>query len=169
MSVYELIAILALTGYAVYKQTRTHEITGHNRFKLAAIYVVVGIVLGVHVAHTPASLVLLAVSLLASLAVGLIRGRHSRMWLDATGRVFSRGTAFTVGIFLALIAFKFLLGTFAYFEHISYSGGMGEILLMIGVMVGVQAEIIWRRAQALGANTPNETAAQTTETAGVIN
>ena len=28
---------------------------------------------------------------------------------------------------------------------------MGEILVMIGLMVGVQAEITWRRAQTMGA------------------
>jgi len=152
MSVTELIAVLALTGYAVYKQTHVHEVTGRSRFKLAIIYAAVGIVLGVHVAHTAGALGLLVVSIAASLVVGLIRGRHSRMWTDG-GRVYTQGTVFTVGIFLALIAFKFALGTFAYFAHISYGGGLGEILLMIGVMLAVQAEITWRRAQTLGAAT----------------
>jgi hypothetical protein len=149
MSTTELILILALTGYAIYRQTRVNEITGHNRFKLAIIYAVVGIAVGVHVQHSAATIGLLAVSLLASLIVGVIRGRHTHMWRETDGRVFTRGTTFTVGIFLALIAFKFGLGTFAYFAHISSSGGIGEILLMIGIMVGVQAEIIWRRAQTL--------------------
>ena len=66
---------------------------------------------------------------------------------------YSQGTVLTVGLFLGLIAFKFALGTDAYLTHVSYSSSMGEILLMIGLMVGVQAEIIWRRAQAMGAIT----------------
>jgi hypothetical protein len=151
MSTTELIIILALTVYAVFQQTRKHEITGHSRFKLAMIYAIVGLVLGVHVAHTTASVALLGLSLLASLLIGYVRGTQSRMWRDSDGRIYSRGTVLTVGLFLGLIAFKFALGTVAYFTHISYGNSMGEILLMIGLMVGVQAEIVWQRARAMGA------------------
>jgi len=151
MSTTELIIILALTGYAIYQQTRRHEVTGQARFKLALIYGIVGVVLGVHVAHSAASLGLLAVSLLVSLAVGYVRGVRTRAWRAIDGRFYTQGTAFTVGAFLALIAFKFALGTIAYLAHIAYDGSMGEILLMIALMVAVQAEIIWRRAQTLGA------------------
>src|ERR1700743_3619043 len=152
MSTTALIIILALTGYAVFQQTRTHEITGKSRFKLALIYAIVGLVLGVHVAHSAAAIGLLGISLLASLAIGYVRGTRSRMGGGADGRVYSQGTVLTVGLFLGLIAFKFALGTVAYLGHISYGTSMGEILLMIALMVGVQAEIIWQRAQALGAS-----------------
>jgi hypothetical protein len=151
MSATELLIILALTGYAVYQQTRVHQVTANGRFKLAIIYAVVGLCLGIHMTYTPATLGLLAVSLGASLLVGYVRGQHSQMWAEPDGRVFTRGTVLTVGLFLALIVFKFALGTFAYFTHIADSSGMGEILLMIGLMVAVQAEMTWRRAQALGA------------------
>jgi type III secretory pathway component EscR len=150
MSTTELIIILALTGYAVFQQTRKHEITGQSRFKLAMIYAIVGLVLGVHAPHSTGALALLGVSLLASLLIGYVRGTRSRMWRE-NGRFYSRGTVFTVGLFLGLIAFKFALGTVAYLTHIAYDSSMGEILLMIGLMVGVQAEISWRRAQAMGA------------------
>lgn len=150
MSTTELIIILALTGYAVYKQTHRHEVTGQSRFKLAIIYAVVGLVLGVQVAHSGPAIALLAASLVASLLVGWVRGTRSRMWRESDGRVYSQGTVFTVGLFLALIAFKFVLGTVAHFADVAYDSSMGEILLMIGLMVGVQAEIIWRRAQAMG-------------------
>jgi hypothetical protein len=153
MSATELLIILALTGYAVYKQTRVHEVTANGRFKLAIIYVIVGICLGIHMSYSPATLGLLVLSLAASLLVGYVRGQHSQMWADATGRVFTRGTPFTVGLFLALIVFKFALGTFAYFAHIADNSGMGEILLMIGLMVAVQAEMTYRRAQNFGTRT----------------
>ena len=151
MPMYELIIILALTGYAVYRQTRTHEVTAQGRFRLALIYAVVGVSIGFHFDHTAASLGLLAISLLASLLVGLVRGTRTLVWRADDGRILSRGTVLTVGLFLALIAFKFALGTAAYFAHIPYGNDLGEILLMIGVMVAGQAEITWRRAQRLGA------------------
>ena len=56
-----------------------------------------------------------------------------------------------VFIFLGLIAAKFAIGTACYFLHISDDGGFGEVLVMIAIMVAFQAEIVWRRAQALGA------------------
>lgn len=151
MSTTELIIILALVTYAVFQQTRQHEVTGRARFKLALSYGIVALVVGIHVGHTAVAIGLLAISLLASLIVGFIRGSRSRMWRTADGPVFTQGTVFTVSLFLALIAFKFALGTVAYFAHVAYTGSMGEILLMVGLMVGVQAEIGWRRAQALGA------------------
>jgi hypothetical protein len=36
---------------------------------------------------------------------------------------------------------------------VSDHGGFGEVLIMIGIMVGIQAELVWRRAQALPAAT----------------
>ena len=88
------------------------------------------------------------------------------MWADdASGemRVYSQGTALTVGLFLGMVAAKFGHGTYAYFAHISDDGGFGEVLIMIAVMVAFQAELVWRRAQALGARTssrPSAVAAQ---------
>ena len=32
MSATEILLLLALIGYAIYRQTRRHEITGHGRF-----------------------------------------------------------------------------------------------------------------------------------------
>jgi hypothetical protein len=149
MSTYELIAILALVGYAIYRQTRTHAVTGQNRFKLAIIYTMVGVIIGFQMPHTAATVGLLIVGLLASLGVGLLRGRKSLMWRGDDGTVYTRGTALTIGLFLALVAFKFGLGTVAYFAHVPYESGIGEVLVMVGVMLAVQAELIWRRAQSM--------------------
>ena len=41
------------------------------------------------------------------------------------------------------------LGTLAYFTGISDGGGFGEVLFMIAIMVALQAQIMWRRAQVL--------------------
>ena len=44
---------------------------------------------------------------------------------------------------------KFGIGTYAYLEHVKDGAGFGEIMIMIAVMIVVQAEIVWRRAQEL--------------------
>jgi hypothetical protein len=85
------------------------------------------------------------------------------VWADdgASGerKVYSQGTALTVGLFLGMVVAKFGLGTYAYFAHISDDGGFGEVLIMIAVMVAFQAELMWRRARPLGARTSSRQAA----------
>ena len=150
MSPTEIIIILALTGYAIYQQTRKHQVTGQNRFKLAIIYGVVGLIVGgIYLPRNAAAWGLLVLSLALSAGVGLLRGRKTRVWAAADGHVYSQGTVLTISLFLGLVAAKFAIGTGAYFLHISDDGGFGEVLIMIAIMVAFQAELIWRRARAL--------------------
>src|ERR1700733_9171726 len=87
MSTTMLIIILALTGYAIYQQTRKHEVTGQNRFKLAIIYAVVGLIVGgIYLPKNAAAWGLLALSLALSAGVGLLRGRKTRVWAAADGK-----------------------------------------------------------------------------------
>jgi hypothetical protein len=149
MSPLEIAALLAMTGYAIYKQTSKHEITGAHRFTLAAVYALVGIGLGGFALPTTGlAVALLVVSIALSAAVGIARGRLTRLWIE-DGRAFVQGTALTVSLFLGLVAAKFALGTAAYLLHVQFDGGFGEVLVMVSIMVAVQAEIVWRRAQRL--------------------
>jgi hypothetical protein len=152
MSALEITTLLALTAYAIYRQTRRSEIVGSSRFTLALIYAVVGVAVGgFSPPDSTAGVLLLVAGLALSVVVGLARGRLTRVWTDGDGRVFSQGTTTTIALFVGLIAAKFALGAAAYFLHISDDGGFGEILLMIAVMIAFQAELVWRRARALGA------------------
>ncbi|WP_111766994.1 DUF1453 family protein [Nakamurella deserti] len=154
MSIYELLGVLALTGYAVYQQTRRHQVVARTRFTLALIYGVAGVISGgLHLPPTGLAVTFLVISLLLSLIVGQVRGRLTRLWVE-DGRIWSQGTTLTVSLFLALIASKFVLGTVAYFAHVSENGGIGEVLLMLAVMMAIQAQLIHRRAQRLAAQQP---------------
>jgi hypothetical protein len=152
MSPIEIVALLALVGYAIYRQTRQHEVVGGaSRFKLAVIYAIAGVVIGgFALPHSTAEVLVLGIGLALSVAVGLARGRLTRLWTE-DGRVYSKGTPLTIGLFLGLVAAKFAIGTACYFLHISDDGGFGEVLVMIAIMIAFQAEIVWRRAQTLGA------------------
>ncbi len=151
MPASSLVIILAMVGYAVYKQSQRHEVVGSSRFKLAIIYGVVGIAIGgYHVPPNGLAWLFLGLSIALSVVVGLARGRCTRIWAEG-GSVYAQGTALTIGLFLGMVVVKFALGTVAYFAGISDSGGIGEVLLMIAVMVAFQAELVWRRAQPLGA------------------
>ena len=152
MTPIETLAILGLTVFAIYRQTRTTEVTEDGRFKLAIIYAVIGLVIGGFAApHGFAAYALLAVSFVLSAVVGLARGHLTRIWAERDGRVYTKGTPVTIALFLGLIACKFGLGALAYIWHINDGEGFGEVLVMIAVMIAVQAEIVWRRAAAMGA------------------
>jgi len=152
MSPIEIVAIVALCAYAIYKQTRRHEVIGGSRFKLAIIYIVVGLVMGgLYLPDQPTEQILLVASLALSIVIGLARGRLTRIWRETDGRVYAQGTALTISLFLGMVVIKFGMGTWAYFQGLSDHGGFGEVLLMIGLMVAFQAQIQWTRARALGA------------------
>jgi hypothetical protein len=149
MSPTDLLIILALVSYAVYRQTRKHELAGKSRFKLAIIYGIVGLAIGgLTLPHGTLAVVLFASSILLSLVVGFLRGRYTRIWRQGD-TLFAQGTAFTVTLFLLMVAAKFALGTVAHFANITADGGLGEVMVMIAIMVAVQAEYVWRRAQSL--------------------
>ena len=157
MNAIEILAIVALTTYAVYKQTHVSEVRDKGRFKLALIYGIVGIsVGGFAVPHGALAIGLLAASVVLSVIVGLARGYLTRLWVEADGRVLRQGTALTVGLFLALVAAKFGLGTYEYLRGVRDTAGFGEVLVMIAVMVAVQAEIIRARARSLTRRTDDD-------------
>lgn len=161
MDAWNYLIILALVVYAIVRQTQKHEVVGSTRFKLALIYAGVGILIGgFNLPRTLWPIVFLAISLVLSVVVGVVRGQRTRVWRGDDGRVWAQGTALTIGLFVGLIAAKFALGTIAYLRDISDDGGVGEVLVMIALMVGLQAEIVWRRARPLG------TRASTKETVG---
>lgn len=83
MSPLGFIVIIAMVVYAIYRQTQRHEIVGSTRFKVALIYAVVGLVIGgFNFPQYVAAAALLAVSLLLSVVVGLVRDRYTRVWRD---------------------------------------------------------------------------------------
>ena len=117
--------------------------------------VVVG---GFALPHSVAEGVVLASGLVLGVVVGVARGRLTRLWAE-DGRVYSQGTPLTIGLFLGLVAAKFAIGTACYFLKIGDDGGFGEVLVMIAIMIAFQAEIVWRRARALGARASEKIAA----------
>ncbi|WP_432565171.1 DUF1453 domain-containing protein [Kineococcus sp. SYSU DK003] len=149
MSPLQMTALIALSTWAVYQQTRTMPIThGARRFALPALYAGTALIVGGFGApHDLTGWALLLTGLALSVAVGIARARLTRVWTTSDGRVLRRGTAVTVGLFLGLIAAKFALGALAWAAGTSTGGGFGQILLMIAVMVAVQAELLDLRSR----------------------
>ena len=126
MSIVEILILVVMVGYAVYRQTQRHEVVGSSRFKLAIIYAVVGLVVGgFSRPDSAAEWGLLAASVALSVVVGVARGRLTRVWADETAgerRVFSQGTAVTVALFApgtALLALVFVFGAYAILDGVT--------------------------------------------------
>jgi hypothetical protein len=150
MSATEITALIALSAYPVYKQSRVSQVEGQGRFKMAIIYAVVAITVGRFTlpTSTPAVL-LLAFSLLLSVSVGLARGGLTQVWMATDGTVLSKGTILTVGLFVVMVAVKFALGTYADIRGVPGNIGLGGILLMIAAMAAAQVETTHARATKL--------------------
>jgi hypothetical protein len=150
MTPLDAVAMLALIAYAIYRQTQVSEVRARSRFKLALIYGIVGVCVGgFNPPSGAAGFGLLAFGVALSVVIGLLRGRLTRIWREAEGRVLKQGTAVTVALFVGMIVIKFGTGTWAYFAHIDDGEGFGEIMVMVAIMIAVQAELVWRRAQPL--------------------
>ena len=151
MDPVELILILALVGYSLWKQTQKNEVVGNRRFKLAIIYAVIGILVG---GFRPPDgfwpILVLLVSLGLSFVVGWLRGKYAKLWVE-NGRVYSQGTPLTIGLFLALILSKFVIGFVVVYRNVNDDAGMGEIMVMIAIMIAFYAQVLWRRAEPMGA------------------
>ncbi|SFM92072.1 hypothetical protein [Variovorax sp. OV329] len=144
------IAILALMSvYALWRQSMQHAVSlGPARFKLALIYAGAGLVIGgYHLPPDRSSWLTLAGSLLASVGVGLLRGRYTRLWRDAQGQLWSQGTPLTITLFVLLVGGKFALGAWQYIHRQHPHGGFGEVLVMIALMLAMQSQIIWHRGR----------------------
>jgi hypothetical protein len=154
MSLHEVLAIVALTAYALYRQSVAHRVVGRTRFKLPFIYCAVGLVAGgFQWPPGPVAWMVLLGGLLLSAVTGVARGRLSKLWLDPLGQPMVRGTPLTVALFLLLIAAKVAMGAWQAMTHQPAAhGGFGEVLLLIGVMAALQAEIVWRRASRLASD-----------------
>ncbi|WP_020204252.1 MULTISPECIES: DUF1453 family protein [Cupriavidus] len=151
MTTHQILLIAALCCYAVYRQTVRSEVDGKSRFKLAAIYAIVGFVAGgIHAPASPLAWTLLLGGLAMSAAVGYVRGRLTTLSVE-NGAVYAQGTKLTIALFLGLVLVKFALGAAAYMAGaaVAHSSGFGQVMVLIAVMVAFQAEIVWQRAKAL--------------------
>ena len=150
MFILEIVAIGAMTAYAVYRQTVVSEVATANRFKLAIVYGVVGLVVGgFALPHGAIGYGMLAAGLVLSAVVGVIRGYRTDIWMEPDGRIVSKGNAVTIALFLGLVAVKFAMGALSFAAGVSDGAGFGEIVVMIAIMVAFQAEIVYRRRRRL--------------------
>ena len=148
-----LLLVLAVVGYAIYKQMTPHVVGPlGSELKRPAILVIVGVVTSgswltagdnagvITVYVISAGLVVL------SLVAGAMRGATIPLRVHGD-RVIRKGNATTLAIWLGLITTKVAVGVLV----LQRPPVFGEILFFIGLSLGVQAMVTARRADELTA------------------
>lgn len=146
-----LLLVLALIGYAIYKQMTPHVVGPlGSELKRPVVFVIVGVVTSgswLTGTDTTSALTVYAVSagmVALSLVAGALRG--ATIPLRTQGRdVIRKGNATTLAIWIGLIATKVAVGVLV----LERPPVFGEILFFIGLSLGVQATVTARRAEAL--------------------
>lgn len=148
-----LLLVLALVGYAIYKQMTPHVVGPlGSELKRPAIFVIVGMVTSgswLTGTDTTSALTLYAVSvgmILLSLAAGALRGATIPLRVHGD-EVVRKGNATTLAIWIGLIVTKVAVGVLV----LQRPPVFGEILFFIGLSLGVQALVTARRADELTA------------------
>ena len=140
------IILAVLLPWSVWRQMQAHHVTTESLIRLPAIFAVVGLLAGVGaIAHGGMAAAALALSVLASIVLGLWRGAVIPLWRDADGSWMSQGNNTTLALWIALIAFKFLLGTVGNVTGWFPTETVGEIFLTLGLSFAVQNLVVARR------------------------
>lgn len=93
MTPVQILIILVLTLFALYRQSASHEVPlGPARFKWAWVYGMVGLVVGgTYMPATMTSWLVLGSGVVFSIVIGVLQGRLIEIWREADGRIFVKG------------------------------------------------------------------------------
>ena len=152
MSWVVLLVVLVLVAIGVARPTVRREVVGSNRFQLAVVFAVIGILIGgLRPSSTLLGWGLLVLGLALGLAVGWGRAVLTRVRLADDGRVYSQHTPLGNTLYLVLVVTEAGVSWFGSLHGASRGvGAFGQVLLVIAMLTAVEAELVWRRARRLG-------------------
>jgi hypothetical protein len=150
------LVLAVLLPWSLYRQMQVNGITRESLIKLPAIFVGIGVLsqIGSPLPHDHAALAALTFSVAASVALGIWRGLEIPTWRTADGSWVSQGNRTTISLWVALIAFKFVLGAVGSQTGWYPVETLGEIFMTLGLSFAVQNLVVARRtiAQPLAIN-----------------
>jgi len=140
---FNTLLIVGITTIIVIRQFTVQQVT-NRMFFWVGVLIVRGCVPPGPAELKPASITLLVLSLLASVAFGLWRGAAFPMWRDTEGRVFRRGDRKILSLWLLTVAVRLLfggVGAVAFHEPFNADA----LWLGMGVTLAVQHVVMTRR------------------------
>jgi hypothetical protein len=148
--VVNIIIGIAVVGLLIYRQWVTRPVRERSAARLVLILGVIGVVEMVEASKGhhlgPATVGWIVVGLVIGAALGAARATTTRVWRDANGTAWRRGSVLTAALWIVSLAAHF--GIDALIDHSTTAKGLGsaDILLYLAVSLGVQREVIRLRA-----------------------
>lgn len=139
---------LAVLSLAVYRQMRARRIVEGRALTLPLVLIAVGVLQGnlIDQTHASLSVTLLVAELVAGAALGAVRAFTMRIWRDAEGALWGKGTSWTVVAWVVMIAARF--GFAAAGSAAGMTLQVGPVLIFLGLSLVVQAGIVGLRARS---------------------
>src|SRR5579883_3251469 len=142
MNAQSLISFLpwiAVAAYVVYQQFSAQPIVERRLVILPLIMAALGVsALAQQPPATVGAVAVLLVSVASAVVLGLLRGASVRVWTDASGAAWRKGTALTLVLWLASFALRFGIAVGGH--ALGFTGGMsfGELPLFLGITFAAQ-------------------------------
>lgn len=141
--------ILLLVAFVIYRQFRTRPANKPLVLIIGGALFVGGIASGgvVDPLNPTLSVALFGVEALVAVALGAWRAATVRMWLDASGMAWAKGTSWTLVAWLASIAVR--VGLYLAGQALGLPPSTGGVLVFVGLTIGVQGYLVASRGRTL--------------------
>jgi hypothetical protein len=150
MSALEIVAVIGLIGYIIFRQVQGEALRGRRAVLLPAVLTVIGFMnlrSGGHLG--PADVFCLVAGIAGSAAVGLAFGAVTRLQ-SRGGYLWAQLPLFGLWLWAALVGWRVLDMLLATGLHAHVAASSATLLLSLGINRLAQAAVIVPRAMAMG-------------------
>lgn len=152
MSGIEILAVIGIIGFVIFKQVRGEALHGKRAVLLPAILTVIGYsdlhgTNGAHLSH--ADLVCLAIGVAGSAVIGLAFGAITRLQ-ERGGYLWAQLPVYGLWLWAAMFAWRGVAFLLANSMHAHIAASSSTLLFSLGVNRLAQAAVIVPRAMAMG-------------------
>jgi hypothetical protein len=147
-----ILLAVAAVGYVLWSRMKGQPLRAKRLLVLPVILTIIGIIdlSGSSAPHlTPKDVTFLLVSVIISVALGAARGATIELY-PQRGELWQRYRSSTVGLWIAIIAFRVVLVGVASAAHASAGAGTNTLLLALGASLLAEAAIVGPRALSTG-------------------
>jgi hypothetical protein len=144
------IVLAVILPWSIWRQVHDHSVTRQSLVKLPLLFIGIGVIaqLGTPLATGHAASIALVISAAVSIILGVWRGAAVPVWRAGDGSWMSQGNRTTIALWVALIFFKFALGTFGSVTGMFPVETVGEVFVTLGLSFAIQNLIVARRSIA---------------------
>jgi hypothetical protein len=143
------LVILAVIGYVIARQLRPRRVGGDRWWLIPGLLAVLAVRDGgfIDPHHPGPATALLTAELVVGAAMGVVWATTTRMWTEADGAVWARGTRATVVVWTLGIALR--AGLYGIAVAAGIHQGSGSVLFTVAATLLIRTGTLLRRARSL--------------------